>query len=203
MDDAPQPQYSIDYLEQISTAPEKPAANNKLFFGAIIAAVLLAVVVAALLLLSGGQQNATNDMARLSLRLKTLQGIADSSQRTIKSSSLRSINTNLSLLLTNANRDIAGPLQASGVNMEKLNPAIVASESGSDMKKRLENGRLNAVFDRTYAREMSYQLETVEALIEELQTSTSSKSTATFLATTLEQVQPIQKQFADFTAATS
>lgn len=195
-----QPQYSIDYLDQISTAPKKPTRSEKLFPIVIIAGIVIALLVGVMALFGSGTSN-KDEMARLATRLKTLQSIADTSQKTIKSGSLRGTNTNLSLLLTNANRDIKEPLKNNAVDTSKLNPAIAKQEDGSELKDRLEDARLNAVFDRTYAREMSYQLETLAALMKEIDKNTKSRSLKEFLATTLDQVEPIRQQFADFDSA--
>ena len=78
---------------------------------------------------------------------------------------------------------------------------ITASENGEKLKTTLEDARLNATFDRTYAREMSYQLETVAALMKDIYTNTNSKSLKTFLEATDNNLQPIKQQLAEFNAA--
>lgn len=197
-----QPQFSIDYLEQISSAPKKPGMKDKLFPIVVIAGLVIVVLVGLFTLLDTGGGN-QSDMMRLAARLKTLQTVTDSSQNTIKSNDLRSTNTNLSLFLTNTNRNIVSPLQANGISVGKLDPKITASEDGSGLKARLEDARLNAVFDRTYAREMSYQLEALAALMQQVETNTKSQSLKKFLTTARSQLEPLGKQFADFTAANS
>ncbi len=197
-----QPQFSIDYLDQIASPPQKPGMRDKLFPILVIGGLLVALLVGLMAILSAGGGN-QEDMMRLSAKLKTLQAIADSSQRNIKSSSLRSTNGNLSLFLTNTNRDMAEPLKANNVNVAKLNPKITASEDGSDLKAELEDARLNVVFDRTYAREMSYQLEALAALMQQIEANTKSRSLKESLITAKTQLKPLQKQFADFTAASS
>lgn len=197
-----QPQFSIDYLEQIASTPKKPGVRGKLFPIVIVAGLIAVLIVGLLAVLSAGGGN-QNDMARLAAKLKTLQTVTDSSQKNIKSSSLRSINGNLSLFLTNTSRDVVAPLQANGIDAAKLDPKVTASEDGSDLKAKLEDARLNAVFDRTYAREMSYQLETLAALLQQIEANTKSRSYKEFLATTRNQLDPLRQQFADFTAASS
>jgi predicted outer membrane protein len=196
------PQFSIDYLDQIASPPKKPGVRDKLFPILVIGGLIVALLVGLVAILGAGGGN-QEDMMRLPAKLKTLQSVADSSQKNIKSSGLRSTNGNLSLFLTNTNRDMAEPLSANNVDAAKLSPKITASEDGSDLKAELEDARLNVVFDRTYAREMSYQLEALAALMQQIEANTNSRSLKEALTTAQKQLEPLQKQFADFTAASS
>lgn len=195
-----QPQYSIDYLNEIAPPPQKQGMSNKLFLFAVGGGLLLAISVG-LMLLTGGGGGPKEDMQTLAARMQTLQVIASDSQKTIKNGDLRSTNSNLSILLANANRDITEPLMNNDVDVKKLDKTIMAKESGEELKQTLEDARLNAVFDRTYAREMAYQLDTLAALMKEIYTSTKSKSLKDFLLNTDKNLQPIKKQFTDFNAA--
>ena len=197
-----QPQFSIDYLNQIAPPPEKPGIGGKLFPVVVIAGLVIALLVGLLVVLSMGGGNRSDTM-RLAARLKTLQAVADSSQNTIKNSDLRSTNTNLSLFLTNTNRDIADPLKADGIDLAKPDPKIAADEDGSTLKTRLEDARLNAVFDRTYAREMSYQMETLGALMQQITANTKNRSLKELLTTAKSQLEPLRQQFANFAAESS
>jgi hypothetical protein len=140
-------------------------------------------------------------MQTLAARLITLQSVADKSQKTIKSGPLRSTNSNLAIFLTNANRDIVEPLKNNGITIEKIDKKITAAENGEALTKTLEDARLNAVFDRVYAREMGYQLDTVEALMKDIYAKSNSKSLKEFMQKTDENLQPIRKQLNDFNAA--
>lgn len=198
-----QPQHPIDYLNSIAAAPEK--ANKKgdmLFFGALIAIVLVALSIGMFTLLGSGASSA-DDMARLSVRLSNLQAVADASQKNIVSSKLRGTNTSLSLTLTNAARDIAEPLVAEGADPKKISGSITSSESLDTLSETLEDARLNAVFDRTYAREMNYQLETTLALLGQIESTAKKDATRTYASTTKNNLQPLQKQFAEFTTTIS
>lgn len=197
-----QPSYSIDYLDQISTPTSKPGMSDKLLPIVLIAGVLIALLVGAAALLSSGTSNKTS-LIRLSARLQTLQVISDASKKNVVSGSLRGTNTNLSLLLTTANRDISTQLTANAIDPEKTDARIIASESGDSLKKRLEDARISGYFDRTYAREMSNQLVATIALMKEIDAHTKSTSLKEFLETSEKQLQPIQRQFADFNAATT
>lgn len=193
-------QHPIDYLNQIAAPTPKPGLSDKLLPIILIAGIVVALLVGIVALLGSGTSNKSNLM-RLSARLQTLQTIVDSSKKTITSGDLRGTNTNLSLLLTTANHDIADPLAANNISASKLDAKIIASEDGTDLKKRLEDARVSGYFDRTYAREMSNQLATLIALMKEIDAHTKSKSLKEYLATTENQLTPIQKQFASFNAA--
>lgn len=192
--------YPIDYLNQIAPEQPKTGMNNKLFFILIGGGLLVAIIVG-ILALTSGSNGPTQKMQTLSARLTTLQKISSDSQKTIKSGTLRSTNSTLTILLTNANRDIAAPLAKNGVDIKKIDKSIQTKENGTKLTEELEDARLNAIYDRVYAREMSYQLETVAALIKQIYNSTGSKSLKEFLEATDANLQPVMQQLADFNAA--
>ena len=193
-------QYSIDYLNQIAPQQKKSGLGNRLFFAIIGGGILLAVIVG-FFALSSGAGGPTEKMQTLAARLITLQSVADKSQKTIKSGTLRSTNSNLAIFLTNANRDIVDPLKNNGITIEKIDKKITAAENGDKLTKTLEDARLNAVFDRVYAREMGYQLDTVASLMTEIYDKSNSKSLKEFMVATDKNLEPIKKQLTDFNAA--
>jgi predicted outer membrane protein len=196
-----QEQYPVDYLNQIATQPQKPGLSNKRFFMIIAGAVGLILIAVIAMIAFSGVSGPKENMQTLAARLQTLQTVASDSQANIKSGDLRSTNSNLVIFLTNTNRDIKEPLAASGVDAEKLDEKIVAQESGEELSADLEDARLNATFDRTYAREMSYQLDTISVLIREIYNSTNNDSFKTFLENTNANLEPLREQFSDFNAA--
>lgn len=192
-----QNQYPIDYLNQIAPQQPKKGLSSKLFFFIIGGGVLLAIIVGLLLLSSGGS-GPKEKMQTLAARLVTLQDITSKSQRNIKSGALRATNSSLTILLTNANHDIAEPLLNNDVDVTKLDKAIQTKEDGTELTEKLEDARLNAVFDRTYAREMTYQLDTIAALMGDIYERTNSKSLKDFLLKTDNDLQPIKKTLSEF-----
>lgn len=193
-----------DYLNQI--APRAPKVlpfklGPKLFIiiGAIIV-ILVSIIAITLNVVRSAQQE---PLQKLSARLTATQTIVDDAQANLKSSQLRSLNSNLAIYLTNTTRDIGAPLLASGVNIAKLPESVVKAESGDAIATRLEDARLNAVLDRTYAREMTYQLSTILTLMKQIRDLTSSTDLKTFLDTAITNLQPTQASFADFDAASS
>ena len=199
---APQPpQYSIDYLNQI--APQAPRKQpNKLFAIIGIGAFLLVIVMVVIGFSQLGSAP-NNKLVTLAARLKTLQSISESSQPTIKNNQLRGTNSSLTLHLTNANRDIVEPLAKNNVDIKKLDKKIVARENGDKLRATLEDARLNALFDRTYAREMSYQLKATILLMQDVSKSTNSKSLDSFVETTTANLQPVEAQMSAFVDSTN
>jgi hypothetical protein len=193
--------YSIDYLNQIAPKPHKPGLSSKLrvIFIALGGLVILTII----LMIFAGLGPKTDASQHLAARLQSTQTIVDGAQTNLKSSQLRSLNSNLSIYLTNANRDIVTPLQNNGIRVTKLNKSIVTQENGAAISARLEDARLNAVYDRTYAREMSYQLETIMLSMQQIYTTTKSQSLKTFLLAAYDNLTPIQKGFSDFNATSS
>jgi predicted outer membrane protein len=197
-----QNEYPIDYLNQIAPEQKKPGLDSKFTFIIIAAGVVVAAVVG-LMLLSGGGASDSQNLATLSARMQTLQKISTTAEKNIKSGKLRSTNSTLSLFLTNANKDIEAPLLKNGIKPNSIDKSIVARESGTKLTSTLEDARLNATFDRVYAREMVYQLGTVASLMKKIYTSTKSKSLKDFLVTTDNNLKPIRTQLTDFNASTS
>lgn len=189
--------YPVDYLNQIAPEQPKQGMNNKLFFLLIGGGLLIAIVVG-ILALTSNNNGPTQKMQRLAARLTTLQTIASDAQRNIKSGQLRSTNSTLTIFLTNANRDIVEPLKANNIDAKKLDSSIVAKESGDELTQKFEDARLNAVLDRTYSREMTYQLQTVSVLIRDIYEATNNKSFKEYLEKIDADLQPLIKQFSDF-----
>lgn len=191
-----QNQYSIDYLNQIAPQAPKRGVKDMFFFWIIGGGLLLAAIVLIITLSSGGGPK--HDMQVLAARMETLQKITSDTQKSLKSSALRSTNSNLTIFLTNANRDIAAPLSANGVDVKKLDSAITAAEKGDKLTQTFEDARLNAVLDRTYAREMTYQLQTIAVLEQKIYKATGSKTLKDYLEKTDADLQPLIKQLSDF-----
>lgn len=196
---------SADFLNQIAPqTPQKSSWSKKVKMVGIIGGALIFLVIALAITLSAISNANREPAQKLSARLAVTQSIADDAQSNLKSSQLRSLNSDLRLFFTNTSRDIATPLTAFGVSADAIPDRITADETktGEEMSNRLEDARLNAVFDRTYAREMAFQLSTMIALLQQMYDNAPNESAKTFLDTTYRNLQPIQKGFADFNATT-
>ena len=144
------------------------------------------------------QPSPTTKLAALSARLTTLQSIATKWHNTISDSDLVNTNGTLKVLLANSIRDVNAPLAGT-------KPSKVLAASESEKKKKIDteftNAKLNVQFDSTYAREMAYQLSIVHSMMKTLYSSSNSKSLKNLLATTDNNLSPIQKSFEKFSAS--
>lgn len=195
------PQYPVDYLNQIAPQPKKKGISNRLLLFLAGGGLLLAIVIGIFALTSSS--GPTQKMQTLAARLITLHDISDKAQKSIKSADLRDINSSITIILTNTNHDIVAPLKEFDIDIKNLDKEIETAEDGTELSQTLENARLNAVFDRTYAREMSYQIETVTALMQDIYSSTSNKSLKAVLENTNASLEPLKTQLNDFNASTS
>ena len=197
----PPSQPPIDYLNQI--APQAPK-KSPVFTGMkkiIIIGLLALVVVIIISMVIGAVSGAQREPAqKFAARLVSTQTIAEDSQDKLKSSELRSLNSDLRLYFTNTIRDAAEPLKKADVDFKKIDGGIKSKEEklSTAMTERLEDARLNAIFDRTYAREMAYQLETMLALMQQIYKSTRSESLKEFLDNAYKNLQPTQQSFEAF-----
>lgn len=198
------PAYSIDYLNEISQPIQTAGGPSiKVMIGVIIAGVLSVILFAVMML--NTQPSTGDDALALQQRLSSLQSIAVKEHRYLRSSDLRSTNSSYQLFLTNSLTSIEEPLTNLGVNSKKVSKSMAAKESAyqSKLSDKLEDARLNAVLDRTYARDMAYELGVVRSMMKTLYAKTKSKSTKAFLETSDANLTPIAKRFAEFSASNS
>lgn len=198
----PQQELPPNYLDEIAPQTQKRSfVINKTRLIVLIG--ILAVVIMSVLALIVGQINSARvqPWERLTARLASTDKIVGSSEGKIKNSQLRSTNSSLNILLTNTQRDLATPLATIGINSKKLMPSIISDESSDEMLARLEDARLNAKYDSTYAREMSYQLSNLLTLLQQLYSSSSNTKNQDFLQTTYDNFAPVQKTLSEFSAS--
>jgi len=198
----PQQQLPPDYLDQI--APRAARRSFSLSRKPLLILIgIVAVVFVIILSVVMGQIGAarTEPWERLAARIAATSEIATSSEGKIKNSALRSTNSNVKLSLVNTQRDLAAPLVAIGIDSEKLPVSITSAESTAAMLTRLEDARLNAKYDSTYAREMSFQLANLLTLLRQLYGSSKNADNKAFLNTTYKNFEPVQKSLAEFSAS--
>lgn len=200
----PDGQTPLDYLNQISTTPQKSSfmglglnIKTVLLLGGILVALTLILVV--VVNTAGGSTK--QSWQKLSARLDATSSIVDKASPQIKNSQLRSINSELKLYLSNTRRDLDVRLAALSVEKSKIATSVKSAESLDVVSKRLEDGRLNARYDATYSREMSYQLSTILTLYRQL-LSSSDGANRSFLQTSYDNLAPIQQSIEDFSATT-
>lgn len=198
----PSSQPPLDYLNQIApSAPKRPLfqLNIKTI---LLLGVVLIVIIAGISAISGliGDSQ-TKPWMHLSAKLTTTQDIVTEASGNIKNGQLKSTNSDLKLYLANTTRDIETPLTNLGINTKKLSSDVLAAESSEAVLARLEDARLNAKFDSTYAREMTYQLANVLTLLQQLHQSSGKAETKAFLQTAYNSLVPLQQKVANFSAS--
>ena len=191
-----------DYMNQIAPrTPKRPLGKLSIRQvlmvggGLIIAVIILAIIVNTV---AAGKRD---PLEHLSARLTSTQTVVTTAQANLKSSKLKSLNGNLTIYMTNTNRDVSKPLLLAGINTTKLSKAIVAGEATTALTARLEDARLNAVYDRTYAREMTYQLGTLLTLMKQIYNGSGNTELKTFLKSAYDNLRPTQESFANFSAS--
>lgn len=198
----PQQQLPPDYLDQIApTVAKRSFRFSKTVLILLFAAIAIIVVIILAVGASAVSNAKKEPWEQLAARLAATTEVADSSEGKIKNSQLRTINSNVKISLTNTQRDLAAPLLTASVNVAKLSPSVVQEESSEEMLARLEDARLNAKYDSTYAREMNYQLSNLLTLLSQLYNSSSNADNKAFLETTYNNFEPIQKGLSQFSAS--
>lgn len=195
-------QTPLDYLNEIAPqAPKKPVFTLN-FRTILLLGLVFVVIVIIIANIGAALSNATKTpWQQYAARLTATTEIVDSSSGKIKNSQLRSLNSDLKLYLTNTQRDLATPLKQLGINPTKLPDSITKKESSAAILERLENGRLNAKYDSTYAREMSYQLATTLALLQQLYKTNVGPQTKQFLKSSYDNLAPTYKTVSEFSAS--
>jgi hypothetical protein len=196
------PPLPSDYLNQIAPqAPKRMPFTLGIKQVAVLGVALILLVIILSVVVSSIAGGSRQPLERLSARLTATEAVVVDAQSNLKSSQLRSLNSNLKIYMTNTNRDVTTPLLAAGIDTKKISESVLKSESTDQLTTRLENARLNAVYDRTYAREMSYQLSTLLTLMNQIYGSTNNQQLKTFLKSSYDNLVPTQKSFADFSTA--
>jgi hypothetical protein len=194
----------IDYLDQI-------APKSKASFGfsrkqiAIIGGVVIVGFIgfAIIALTQGGKPNISVLSQQLVARNAATTPVSKEAQQNIKSRELSAINSSLTIQLTNADTGLVNAFTKAGVNVTKISETVTAAESNATIKGKLEEARLNSVFDRVYSREMSYQLATILLQLKTIYETTGNAELKTYLETTYNNLDPLQKQLDAFSASSS
>jgi len=190
---------SSSYLDEI--APKNINSGNFLNKKTTLIFIILGILTFITLLLVAFVQLtkvSSDTTEQLAARLTSIKSTADESVDNLKSSNIRAINSDLKIYLTNTIRDLKPILEKKNIDIEKLNPKILKAESNEKLLERLEDARLNAVFDRTYAREMSYKLESTVNLLTKIIKTNKDAEFKIFLENARSNLVPIQEEFESF-----
>lgn len=165
--------------------------------------VLAVGVLMAFMLSNSSAPNISTLSQQVVLRTKTLSETTKESQKNIKNQSLSTANSSLTIQLSSISTNLAKSFADAGVSTEKVSPEIVAAESNEELLKKLEDARLSGTFDRVYSRELSYQLQMTLTLMNDIHARTNNADLKKQLEESYKNIEPLQKQIADFSGATS
>jgi len=196
-------QFSSDYLNQIATPAPVKTLNPMVLWGLIGGLLVLVILVVVFVSSAASGGNSSSSLAGVAAKINNLKTVSEKAQKNIQSGELRSLNGNLTLVLTNADRDMAEPLKAKKIKLTDKKNSTVASVSSDfeALNTRLEDARLNAVYDRTYAREMTYALKTLHNDMGLLYKSSSNTNLKTILNKTDTNLEPLLESFSRFNAS--
>jgi hypothetical protein len=196
---------SAEYLNEIAPVSKKAKAsflwNKPILIGGILLAVTVFVILA--MLASNLSSAGTKPMKTLSARLTTTAKTVTLAHKNNKNTKLRALNSSLNIYLSNTNRDFVEILTLNKIQAKSIDKSILTAESNTKMLANLEDARLNAVYDRVYVIEMNTQLEKILLLMRQINSSTKSTKTKTFLDSAIKNLEPIQKQFEDYNSPVS
>ncbi len=176
---------------------------NPMVLWGLIGGLLVLVILVVVFVSSAAGGGSMSSLAGVAAKINNLKTVSEAAQKNIQSGELRSLNGNLTLVLTNADRDLAEPLKAKKIKLtDKKNNVIAKVTSDFEaLGTRLEDARLNAVYDRTYAREMTYALKTLHNDMGQLYKSSSSSELKNILNTTDTNLEPLVDSFSRFNAS--
>ncbi len=184
------PEAPIDYLDQMTreqAAAQKPKGTDPLSFlsnltrlhVAIIGAVVLVIfiAIAAAAYFRGDPPDITGMNNRLTQRVAAQKSIADDAQKKIRNGRLAGLNTTLYVHLTgmqaNLEKELAGTKDSA--------KTVLKSKEHLATLEKLEDARLNGVYDRVYITEAQHALTQIEASITELMPYVTKEEVKTLL----------------------
>lgn len=198
----PEQPSSSNYLDQIAPqATKKSVLGVKPRLIVVIGASLVVLVIIASIGVAILNATRKQPWETLVARLDATEQIANSATGSIKSSQLRSLNSEIRLFITNTNRDIQTPLMKVNVDQKKLPDSVTKTESAEAILGRLEEARLNAIYDRAYAREMAYQLALVLTALQQVYQSSSNPETKAFLDNAYTSLETTHETLSNYSAS--
>ena len=130
-------------------------------------------------------------------RLQSTRVITDSTKGNLKNPKLQVTNAQLASILNGKISQLSASLESQNIDTKKLSKTIVKAESSQEILDKLEEARLNAVYDNVYVREMNYQLQMILNLSDQLSKS-STDETKEFLASLQKDIQTVKQDLEAF-----
>ncbi len=189
---------STDYLNQIAPKPISKFAflrRKPFFIGTSIISILLVLLIV-LGITSLFSDNKISNQQMLA-RLQSTRVITDSTKGNLKNPKLQVTNAQLASILNGKISQLSASLESQNIDTKKLSKTIVKAESSQEILDKLEEARLNAVYDNVYVREMNYQLQMILNLSDQLSKS-STDETKEFLASLQKDIQTVKQDLEAF-----
>ncbi len=186
------------YLDQIAApGPQKTISPRLLWIG--IGALLLIVIVGFFAIINSGGKSQSQKMTEFVYRVQALEKLTDTSRSNIQSSQLQALNASLNTILTGIDQQSGDSLTVYGISklptVPKTAPVTVEY---TDLASKLQDAKLNVIFDRTYAREITYQLSIMQSEMKAIYDHSNNKTIKSYLVKSSDNITPLQKEFANF-----
>lgn len=189
----------MSYLDEIAV-PQTQATMNPILLWVIIGVVLLLLLVVGSSILSSGGPNSSERLASFIHRTQALEKLSTSNIKNVESAKLLTANGNMNAILTGIESEITPyAAAASGGKTVKAPPrdSPITLEY-EQLEVKLDDARLNVTFDRTYAREVAFQLNTLRAEMEIIYKESNSQPLKSYLETADKDIKTISKPFEDY-----
>lgn len=185
------------YLDEIAAPSTQPTMNPVLLW-ALIGGAILTIIIVGMMILNGGPSQ-TDRLKQFVYRVDALQQLSVDNAKNIQDSKLLAANAQMSSVLRGISQQSAEPLAKNGVKqLQKAPKDSPVTAEYAELATTLDDARLNVVFDRTYSREVTYQLRTLQAEATALYKNTRSKSLKSYLETADTNLKSLESQFATF-----
>lgn len=207
-----------DYLNQIASEARPLVKKAPGFFGntlnlsmkqlKIIGGIIIAMVIILFIgmIATSGNKNSERDYVdEAYLRTNDLSSVIDSYRTEIRSSELRSISMSLKSVLSETSYILANALTNDFEVKEISKPAKESTaerESAiiGELVDNLEVARLNALLDRVFAREFTYQISLLISLETDILSRTKKEPFKSNLTSAKANLEAIHAQFDNFVA---
>ena len=207
-----------DYLNQIASETRPLTAKAPGFFGntlnlsmkqlkilGIIAAAIIVVLFIGIIATSGNKNSERDYVDQAYLRTNDLSKVIEDYRTKLRSSELRSMAMSLKSVLSEANYNLANSLTNDfGVkSIDKPNKESTTTDEEAligELSDTLENARLNAILDRVFAREFTYQISLLISLENDIINRTNKEPLKSSLVSSRTNLETLHEQFDSFNA---
>ncbi len=201
----PQNPYTIDYLNQIAPKQKQPLFDKTMMIVFGVLAFAIVAFVGMMVFSSARGDSNSETLLRAYFKVQKTNELATKYQGRLQNSDLRAINSGLATTLSSDETKLKTLLDSSKIEIPKAEknktPPKIISQVDRDiaeLDKILDDAFLNAVLDRTYAREMSYNLDVINSLLKRVESSTRSESSKTTVGEIIKSLDISSGQFREY-----